>query len=189
MNEFDSRLLEQRAKFLAYIRRKVPDPDLAEDVLQDSLLRALQAAPALRDEERLIPWFYRILDNAIMDVYRRRQVESKYRAQYSEQREPYVPPEDVAALCACIWDVIPTLKPEYAELIVELELWDGDPARLAAQVGITRNNLKVRRHRARQALRQRLEEICRSCAVHGYPDCPCQHGKGADATTGQESSK
>ena len=74
-----------------------------------------------------------------------------------------------------------------AELIIELELWDGDPARLAAQLGITRNNLKVRRHRARRALRQRLEEFCRSCAVHGYPDCPCQHGKGSEAPTGQEN--
>jgi RNA polymerase sigma-70 factor (ECF subfamily) len=184
MDEFYSRLLDQRARVLAYIRRRVSDPDLAEDVLQDSLLRALQAAPDLQDEERLTPWFYRILNNAIMDVYRRRQIESKYRAQHSEQREPYVPPEDAAALCACLWDVIPTLKPAYAELIIELELWGGDPAGVAERLGITRNHLKVRRHRARQALRQRLEEICRSCAVHGYPECPCQHGKRSDAPTG-----
>jgi RNA polymerase sigma factor (sigma-70 family) len=188
MQEFDSRLLEQRAQFLAYIRRKVPDLNLAEDVLQDSLLRALQATPDLRDEERLIPWFYGILNNAIMDVYRRRQFESKYRAQYAEQGGSHVPAEDAAALCVCIWEVIPTLKPEYAELIIELELWDGDPARVAERLGITRNNLKVRRHRARRALRQRLEEICRSCAVHGHPDCPCQHGKGSKATTGEERS-
>jgi RNA polymerase sigma-70 factor (ECF subfamily) len=184
MDEFYSRLLEQRARLLAYICRRVPDPDLAEDVLQDSLLRALQAAPDLRDEERFIPWFYRILNNAIMDLYRRRQIESRYWAQYSKRGEPYVPPEDVAALCVCIWEVIPTLKPEYAELIIELELWGGDPAGVAERLGITRNNLKVRRLRARRALRKRLEEICRSCAVHGYPNCPCQHGKGSDSTTG-----
>lgn len=188
MREFDSRLLEQRAKLLAYIRGKVPDPDLAEDVLQDSLLKALQAAPDLRDEERFIPWFYRILNNGIMDVYRRRRIEATYRIQPSKKEEPYVPPEDAANLCTCIWDVIPTLKPEYAELIMELELLDGDPARVAERLGITRNNLKVRRHRARRVLRQRLEEICRSCAVHGYPDCSCQHGKEPEATTEQEGS-
>ena len=76
---------------------------MAEDVLQDSLLRALQAAPNLRDEERFIPWFYRILNNAIMDVYRRRQIESKYRAQLLLSRENNMcRPEDAAALCACI---------------------------------------------------------------------------------------
>lgn len=184
MEEFDSRLLEQRAKLLAYIRRKVPDPDLAEDVLQDSLLRALQAAPDLRDEERFIPWFYRILNNAIMDVYRRRQIEARYRAASAEAAKRAMAPAEEAALCACIWDLIPTLKPEYAELIVELELWDGDPAQVAERLGITRNNLKVRRHRARRALRKRLEEVCRSCAAHGYPGCPCQHGAGAAAPAG-----
>jgi RNA polymerase sigma factor (sigma-70 family) len=187
MHEFDSRLLEQRAKLLAYIRSKVPDPDLAEDVLQESLLKALQAAPDLRDEERFIPWLYHIVNNAIMDVYRRRYIESKYRAQPPGKGEPLVPPEDAAALCACIWDVIPTLKPEYAEMMIELELWDGDPASVAERLGITRNNLKVRRHRARRALRKRLEEICRSCAVHGHPDCPCRHGKVSEATPREES--
>jgi hypothetical protein len=39
----------------------VADPDLAEDILHDSLLKALQGAPDLRDQDRLVPWFYRIL--------------------------------------------------------------------------------------------------------------------------------
>ncbi|NUM68617.1 RNA polymerase subunit sigma-70, partial [candidate division KSB1 bacterium] len=71
-----SKLLNQREQLLAYVRRKVSDSALAEDVLQDSLLKALRAAPELRDEEKLVPWFYRILNNAITDVYRRRQVEA-----------------------------------------------------------------------------------------------------------------
>ncbi len=40
---------------------------------------------------------------------------------------------------------------------VELELQPGDPGEVAAQLNIQPNNLKVRRHRARQALKQRLE--------------------------------
>ncbi len=70
----------------------------------------------------------------------------------------------------------PALKPEYAELIEKMELADGDPAQVAKQLGINRNNLKVRRHRARQALRERLEETCRVCAKHGCLDCTCQRG-------------
>jgi hypothetical protein len=30
---------------------------------------------------------------------------------------------------------------------------------------------------ARQALKQRLEETCRICAVHGCLDCTCQSGE------------
>jgi DNA-directed RNA polymerase specialized sigma24 family protein len=38
---------------------------LAEDVLQTSLLKALRAAPDLRDEKKLLPWFYQILNRSI----------------------------------------------------------------------------------------------------------------------------
>jgi DNA-directed RNA polymerase specialized sigma24 family protein len=31
----------------------------------------------LRDEEKLLPWFYSILNNAITDLYRRQQVEMR----------------------------------------------------------------------------------------------------------------
>jgi RNA polymerase sigma-70 factor (ECF subfamily) len=85
-------------------------------------------------------------------------------------------PEDETTLCACFRELIPTLKPEYAELIEKMELADGDPAQVAEQLGINRNNLKVRCHRARQALRERLEETCRVCAKHGCLDCTCQRG-------------
>jgi len=45
---------------------------------------------------------------------------------------------------------------------------------VAKELGITPNNLKVRRHRARQQLRERLEEVCRTCAKHGCLDCSCE---------------
>ena len=169
-------LIGHRAKLLTYVRKKISDPALAEDVLQDSLLKALRAAPDLRDEDKLVPWFYRILNNAITDVYRHRHVEAKYLERPAEFQEPAAEPEpeEEAALCACFRELIPTLKPEYAELIEKMELADGDPALVAAQLGINRNNLKVRRHRARQALRERLEETCRVCAKHGCLDCTCQ---------------
>ncbi len=170
----ESELLAHREQLLAYIRRKISDPHLAEDVLQESLLKALRAAPGLRDEEKLVPWFYRILNNAIVDTYRRQRVEAKYLAQYVRSQEGSGEPEDERVLCACFRALLPTHKPEYAGLIEALELGKADPAQVAERLGITRNNLKVRRHRARQALRQRLEETCRLCAEHGCLDCTCR---------------
>lgn len=172
------KLLDHRQKLLAFVRGKISDPALAEDILQDSLLKALRAAPELRDEEKLIPWFYRILNNAIIDHYRRKATASKYQAAHAGEAEPAIEPEDEAAICACFRELIPTLKPEYAGLIEELELSGGDPAQAARRRGLTRNNLKVRRHRARQALRQRLEETCRLCAKHGCLDCTCNTAHG-----------
>jgi len=167
-------LLAERTNLLAFVRKKIADPELAEDVLQDSLLKALSAAPALRDSERSLPWFYRILHNAIIDSYRHRQTEKNYLETYGPREELVFTPADEAELCACFRMLLPTLPADYAELIESLELNDGDPATVAAKLQITRNNLKVRRHRARQALRQRLEETCRVCAQHGCLDCTCR---------------
>ena len=63
-----SSLFSHREKLLAYVRSKISDSALAEDVLQESLLKALRASPSLQDEDKLVPWFYRILNNVIIDV-------------------------------------------------------------------------------------------------------------------------
>src|SRR5512138_3144816 len=176
MGNLEEVLLQHRSKLLGFIQTKVADPDLAEDVLQEGLLKALRSADELRDEERLLPWFYRILNNAIIDTYRKRNVETRYLEAYAREANVEGGPEEEAALCACFRVLLPSMKPEYAELIDRLELQPGDPGEVAHQLHIQPNNLKVRRHRARQALKQRLEETCRTCAVHGCLDCTCQLG-------------
>ena len=65
------------------------------------------------------------------------------------------------------------IQAEYADLIQAVELGGESPDVMAGRLGITSNNLKVRRHRARQALRRKLEETCRTCADHGCLDCTC----------------
>lgn len=171
-------LLASRDVFLAHLRRKLSSADIAEDVLQDSYLRALRAAPELRSDDRLIPWFYRILNNAVIDLYRHRA--SRPLAQpltpMHEDVLPSPPPDDQGILCECFQSVLPTLKPEYARLLERMDLQDVDPETVARDLQISRNNLKVRHHRARQALRKRLEESCRLCARHGCLDCTCRSG-------------
>jgi RNA polymerase sigma-70 factor, ECF subfamily len=171
--ELQQALLESRDRFLGYVRKRVDDPELAEDILQDSLLRAVQAAPSLRQEDRLVPWFYRILQNAIIDTYRRRGVASQ-RQVTLEGVDLADEAEEEALACACFEPLVATLKPEYAELIRAVELGSETPEAAARRLGVTPNNLKVRRHRARQALRQRLEQTCRTCAEHGCLDCTCR---------------
>jgi RNA polymerase sigma-70 factor (ECF subfamily) len=169
----ESTLLQGREALLGYIRKKVGDADLAEDILQESLLKALRSSHDLREEEKLTGWFYRIVDNAIIDLFRRRKVELKYLAEAVDEIETAVQPEEKNAICACFRRIIPTMKPEYAELIERIDLAEGDPESVAADLGITRNNLKVRLHRARTQLRERLEQTCRTCARHGCLDCTC----------------
>ncbi len=169
------RLATSRARFVEFVEQRVSDPELAEDIVQESLLKAIRSAPALRDEERLMPWFYRILRNAIIDSYRHRAAVDR---RVSREPLPDLPelPEDEAIVCECLYEILPALRPEYADLIRRLDLDEQSTATVAEDLGITANNLKVRRHRARRALKERLEEACRVCAEHGCLDCTCGGG-------------
>lgn len=177
--DFPSSLIDElasrRGRFLAFVRQRVSDPELAEDILQSSLLKAVESLPQLRDDQRLLPWFYSILRNNIVDAYRRTAREGR-RAELDQATE--LPDEmDAQAshiICACFEALIPSLKPEYRDILQTLDLEQRPTDEAAQQFGLTATNLKVRRHRARQALRLRLEETCRVCAEHHCLDCTCQ---------------
>ena len=172
----DEEVLEQlaagRDRFLAFVRRKVSDPELAEDILQDSLLKAIRSAPTLRDDERLLPWFYRVLNNSVIDAYRRKGTQPPHVDVVFAEEVPEDSAEHQAA-CECFRQVLPTLKPEYAELIDSIDLHGTPAAEESRRLGISGTNLKVRHHRARQALRKGLEATCRVCAEHHCIDCTC----------------
>ena len=169
---------QSRRHLLAFIESKVGDPEWAEDILQTSVLKALRAAESLREEEKLVPWFYQIVRHAITDARRQKAREEKYRRKYevesrdSEIREA-MSPEEEAMICRCFRALLPALKDEYRVVIDEMELGNRDPEEMAQHLGITRNNLNVRRHRARRQLRRQLEALCSWCPEHGYDDCGC----------------
>jgi RNA polymerase sigma-70 factor (ECF subfamily) len=168
-------LIDAREDLLAFVRKRVNDPDLAEDILQSSLLKAVRSAPAVEREDRLVPWFYRILRNAIIDSYRARgstdrevPLEPELSEELEEDSEVY------RVACECVLSLISDLKPEYSQLIEALDIEQRPTEAVAAELGITATNLKVRRHRARQALRRSLEQTCRICAEHHCLDCTCE---------------
>jgi DNA-directed RNA polymerase specialized sigma24 family protein len=70
--------------------------------------------------------------------------------------------------------LLPTLKPEYSELVQKIDLDGSDPDEVACSLGITRGNLNVRLHRAREALRKSLELSCGACSKHGCLNCTCE---------------
>ena len=70
------------------------------------------------------------------------------------------------------------MTPQYADMIRQLDLSQKSPDIVAASLGITRNNLNVRLHRARQQLKSRLEENFRVCAAHRCLECHCGSSKG-----------
>lgn len=61
------------APLLRYIVFLVHDNDLAEDILQDTLIKAYQNLAAFQTKRKFSSWLYRIAHNTAMDAVRKRQ--------------------------------------------------------------------------------------------------------------------
>jgi RNA polymerase sigma factor (sigma-70 family) len=166
-------LLNNVHEFTGFARKRLGDPELAADAVQDSLLKAIKAGDQLRDEENAKAWFYRILRRTIIDLYRRRDAHDRTVTEFEHEVNSPADNEEERVVCACMEALLPMMTPQYSALIRQLDLAEEAPDTVAASLGISRNNLNVRVHRARQQLKRRLEENCRVCAKHGCLDCHC----------------
>jgi RNA polymerase sigma factor (sigma-70 family) len=172
-------LLKNVDEFTGFARKRLADPELAADAVQESLLKALKAADQIRDEENAKAWFYRILRRTIIDLYRRRDARDRAVAGLERELNSPADQEEARLVCACMERLLPIMTPQYAVLLQRIDLNEESPDSVAASLGITRGNLNVRLHRARQQLKRRLAENCRVCATHGCLDCHC----GTDANS------
>ncbi len=170
-----ARLVQSHREFLTFLRARVPNDAVAEEILQSAFVRTLEKGSGLRENESAVAWFYRLLRNALVDYYRRRDVER--RALEAEASDVAPPPNTDPSLertvCGCMKALLPTLNPGYAELLEQIDLAERPVAEVASDLGLTPNNASVRLHRARKALRQALEVSCGTCATHGCLDCSC----------------
>lgn len=174
-------LVESRRDMLVFLRRRLGSGEEAEEALQRFSLRALERASDLRDVRTVRGWLGQVLASTIVD-HQRRAVRRRRREVSMEQIdieslavEPDV--ETDGAVCACLYKLLPTLKPDYSEVIWRADILGEPRDRIAASLGTTLNNVTVRIHRGRRALKQRLEEMCLTCPVHGFLDCRCDEAE------------
>ena len=64
-------LLDNHARFLSFLERRVGSRDEAEDILQEAFVRSIGRTESLRSAESATAWFYRVLRNALIDHHRR----------------------------------------------------------------------------------------------------------------------
>src|ERR1700751_4433932 len=80
LRENDRRITEvvrqERSRLLSFIRRHAPDPDDAEDILQDVFYRLVEANRLLMPIEHVTGWLYRVARNRITDLFRKKQPEN-----------------------------------------------------------------------------------------------------------------
>lgn len=167
-------LVRSHRRFLRFLEGKLWDRALAEDLLQATYAKSLLKAGELRDGESAVAWFYRLLRNAIADHHRQRGREARAVERAGRGELSTVEADELrAAVCRCVGELLPALKEEYATTLRRVDVEEASVPELAAELGITANNAGVRLHRARQALRKRVQGMCGACAAHGCLDCRC----------------
>src|SRR5262245_32449023 len=157
---------------LAVARRLLRNEDDARDAVQDAFLNAFRALPRFRGEARLSTWLHRIVMNAALVKLRAAKSRSEVNIDcllplFDEQGRHATPvrslpmtteslflsQETRAHVRACI-DRLPSA---YRTVLILRDIEDVDTAEAAEILGITPNAVKLRLHRARQALRTLLE--------------------------------
>ena len=166
-------LVSNHRQFLKFLEARVSSKAVAEELLQNAFVRAVEKSSTIEASESAVAWFYRLLRNALIDHYRRGVTEARAVEAHARETDEGFELELRDAVCACMNSLLPTLKPEYAEMIRKVDLQDTPLSEVATALSITQNNATVRLHRARQALKLRLERSCGTCASHGCLDCTC----------------
>jgi RNA polymerase sigma-70 factor (ECF subfamily) len=172
-------LLAQRAVFHDFLARRLGDPTLAEDLLQDSLLRALQRGYSLRQSENLVAWFYRILRHAVADHFRSRAASRRRLGRVAHDliargEDVAPPPHDAGqAGCHCVEGQLAALPTRHAEILRRVDTHGEPRAAVARAFGLHPGAFDVAVHRARKALRDLLEKFCGACSRGHCLACTC----------------
>src|SRR5687767_9075683 len=117
MKTSEAVLIENLQQFVAFARKRVGDAHLAEDVVQESLLKALQAECQPAESEDVVAWFYRILRRSIIDLYRRNDARAraleKFEAEFAEAPDA----ESEATVCGCLRKLMADLPEQYRDVL------------------------------------------------------------------------
>lgn len=146
------------AQLFGFIRRRVRNDALADDLLQQTFLRIHARIETLRDEAHVNAWVYQIARNVIADYFRARpdsiELDSETPSIESET-------DDLAAqLAPSIRNFVAALPPTYREAFILTELEGVSQVELARRLGISVSGAKSRVQRARAQVKQMLLDCC-----------------------------
>jgi len=144
-----------------FVRRRVFDPALLEDVVQNVFLSLHRARHSYRPERPFSPWLRAIARNAVTDQlrFRGRRRERELPLDGAGVAEPAVAPVEPGddRLSAELETALAQLPASQREAVTLIHLEGLSVAEAALRAGVSRSALKVRAHRGYRALRRRLE--------------------------------
>ena len=162
----------ERARLRSFIRRRVPNAEDVEDILQDVFSELIEANRRLMPIDHLSGWLFRVARNRIIDLFRRRQPErfadvTIVTGEGEELRvEDLLPsgdagPEDEYARTRLVEELqraLGELPREQRDVFVGHEIEGKSFRQMAADSGVNVNTLLARKRYAVLHLRTRLQQ-------------------------------
>jgi RNA polymerase sigma factor (sigma-70 family) len=158
----------EQSRLRDFIRRRVPDPRDAEDVLQDVLYKLVEANRLLMPIDHVTGWLFRVARNRITDLFRKKKPESFPDVAGEDlQLDDLLPsadagPEALYARGVLLDELdlaLDELPEEQREVFVAHELEGRSFKDIAAATGVNVNTLLSRKRYAVLHLRERLHDI------------------------------
>ena len=163
----------EQSRLRSFIRRRVPDPRDAEDILQDVFYELVEANRLLMPIDHVTGWLFRVARNRITDLFRKKKPESFSDAAVVDEEDellqvedllpsPTAGPEALYARNALLDELalaVEELPEEQREVFVAHELEGRSFKEMAAATGVSVNTLLSRKRYAVLHLRQRLQSF------------------------------
>jgi RNA polymerase sigma factor (sigma-70 family) len=165
---------DERNRLLGYIRNRIPDRVEAEDILQDVFYQLTVGFNDLRRIENLTAWIYKVTDNRITDLFRKKKpVTFSYKEKAAEDEDGPLTLEEILPsvgstpgdeeLKEMIWETIEEtlseLPEEQRSVFIDNEFEELSFKEISEKTGVGINTLISRKRYAVLALRDRLSEL------------------------------
>ena len=154
---FEETVKRESGRLRNFIRRRVPDPSDAEDILQDVFYELLDSAKPI---EQVTAWLFRVASNRIIDRFRKQKHQTLSIDDLLPSRDGG--PESDYARSVLIDELtvaLGELPKEQRDVFIAHEIDGKSFKEMAEETGVSVNTLLSRKHYAVLHLRRRLQEI------------------------------
>jgi len=138
-----------------FVYKRVKDKALTEDIVHDVFLKVQSKIHQVKESEKLFGWIYQITRNTITDYYRKNSKSIHPKDIDWES----TPPNFNDCVSHAITELIPTLPEIYRVPLEMTELQNMSQKEVAEKLDLNYTTAKARVQRARQILKEKLDEI------------------------------
>jgi len=139
------------------------DRPVAEDIYQEALIKAFRNIGSFSFKSSFSTWLWKIIRNAYYDYLKAEKKSTGisiddivgYEPSFEDRKDMELIKDDRAKL---VRKLISCLPVSYSEVITLIDIQELDHDEVAAMLDIEKNLLKVRLHRARNRLKELIEE-------------------------------